>query len=232
MTHYHLTPVSSNRKTGPLAVTTTSQDTCPNDCPLKGGDCYAGGKDDPVKAGAGPLALHWVKVTRGERGTGLEDHCKALRALPPGRMLRLNQAGDLPGDGELIHYDDAMALCTAAGHRRIAWGYTHYVRTVRNLSVVSGINNYTGTCINASADSLEQAASLHDVGHPTTVVLKDVPKERSFSYASVRFVVCPVDSGKTASCASCGAGEPLCAKKRRDYVIAFLPKGKLKRASK
>ena len=232
MTSYHLTPVSGNRKTGPLAVTTTGQGTCPNDCPLRAGDCYAGGADAPVKAGAGPLALHWVKVTAQERGTNLEDHCAALRGLPRSRMVRLFQAGDLPGDGELINYDDAIALCSAAGERRVAWGYTHYVHSVRNLSVLASLNNYTGTCINASADGLPQAASLAKVGHPTTVVLDHIPHKRTFAYAGTRIVACPVDSGKTESCETCGNGVPLCARKGRTYVIGFYPKGKLKRASK
>ena len=37
-----LTIASSNKKTGAIAVSTTSRDNCADDCPLKGDDgCYA-----------------------------------------------------------------------------------------------------------------------------------------------------------------------------------------------
>ena len=38
---YHLTKVSSNRKTGPIPVSTTTSDSCPPTCSLKGAGCYA-----------------------------------------------------------------------------------------------------------------------------------------------------------------------------------------------
>jgi len=46
----HLTIKSSNKKTGPIPVSTTSAKSCPDSCPLKKNGCYADG---------GPLALHW-----------------------------------------------------------------------------------------------------------------------------------------------------------------------------
>ena len=84
---YHLTPRSSNKKTGPIPVSTTSRDSCPDTCPLKnGGGCYAG---------SGPLSLHWDKVGT-DRGVSLESFCDTIRALPKGQVWRHNQAGDLP----------------------------------------------------------------------------------------------------------------------------------------
>ncbi len=50
--HIAFTRVSSNAKTGPIPVTTTSEETCPVSCPLKRNGCYAD---------AGPLALFWRK---------------------------------------------------------------------------------------------------------------------------------------------------------------------------
>lgn len=35
MTNYRFTLKSANSKTGPIPVTTTSSDTCPNSCALK-----------------------------------------------------------------------------------------------------------------------------------------------------------------------------------------------------
>jgi hypothetical protein len=47
-------------------------------------------------AESGPLYMHWLKVWKGERGYSLNAHIKAVEALPPNSMVRINQAGDLP----------------------------------------------------------------------------------------------------------------------------------------
>ena len=58
--NFHMTLESRNEKTGPIPVSTTSYDTCPDVCPLKGNGCYADG---------GPLGMHWRAVSEGKRGT-------------------------------------------------------------------------------------------------------------------------------------------------------------------
>ena len=65
MSYYHLTKTSNNAKTGPIAMSTSSKSTCPDDCPIKEKGCYAGN---------GPLNLHWQKVTNGERGVSFDRH--------------------------------------------------------------------------------------------------------------------------------------------------------------
>ncbi|MFZ9947187.1 MAG: DUF7227 family protein, partial [Vulcanococcus sp.] len=89
---FHFTPRSSNKKTGPIAVTTSSQNTCSPSCifsAANGGGCYAS---------TGPLKLHWDAVSRGERGGDfLHLQSSITRAkLPAGSLMRWNQAGDLP----------------------------------------------------------------------------------------------------------------------------------------
>jgi len=71
----HLTHSSSNSKTGPIPVSTTSADSCPPSCPLKKAGCYANG---------GPLAIHWREVTEGRRGTDWGTFCAKIAALPEG----------------------------------------------------------------------------------------------------------------------------------------------------
>ena len=72
--YYHITKGSSNRKTGGMIVTTSSANTCPDNCPFKDGNgCYAYG---------GPLRIHWTKVSSGERGMEFEDFIVALKAIP------------------------------------------------------------------------------------------------------------------------------------------------------
>lgn len=53
MFNVQLTMKSSNVKTGPIPVSTTGAQSCPNACSLKGSGCYAEG---------GPLGMHWRKV--------------------------------------------------------------------------------------------------------------------------------------------------------------------------
>jgi len=69
---YHITLKSSNKKTGPIAVVTSSHDTCPDVCPFKDGGCYANG---------GPLRLHWDKVSNGTRGISFSELLVKLREL-------------------------------------------------------------------------------------------------------------------------------------------------------
>jgi len=92
MTHFHLTLVSNNAKTGKIPVSTSSADTCPKTC----------GQFETCYAKTGPLALHWNKITAGTRGTNLREFTAAIKALPAGQLWRHNQAGDLPGADETI----------------------------------------------------------------------------------------------------------------------------------
>ena len=78
---FHLSRVSSNKKTGPIPVTTTSRNSCPPTCAMRPA-CYAM---------TGPLALHWDKVSNGERGKTWRDHLADLATLPLFSPLRLNQ---------------------------------------------------------------------------------------------------------------------------------------------
>ncbi len=50
MSYVHLTSKSSNAKTGPIPVSTSTAAWCPDSCPLKGAGCYGNG---------GPLAIQW-----------------------------------------------------------------------------------------------------------------------------------------------------------------------------
>lgn len=69
MHHYALTLRSSNVKTGPIPVSTTSRNSCPGACPLRGNGCYADG---------GPLGMYWRKVSDGRAGSTLGDFTCAI----------------------------------------------------------------------------------------------------------------------------------------------------------
>lgn len=75
------TRLSRNSKTGPMPVTTTSEETCASDCPLKYNGCFAD---------SGPLALLWRKVTERKAGIAWSDAMASIKALPKGTLWRHN----------------------------------------------------------------------------------------------------------------------------------------------
>src|SRR4030095_3084819 len=128
---YHLTVKSGNRKTGGIPASTTSSDTCPDACPLKGGGGYAKG---------GPLFLHWRKVSQRQRGVNLEGFCQSIAALPEGTLWRHNQAGDLPGVGDTLDRA-ALAAIVAANTGRRGFTFTHKpVRTRADRLAIARAN--------------------------------------------------------------------------------------------
>ena len=80
MTQVLFTRVSQNAKTGPIPVSMSPKNTCPDTCPLKGGGCYAQG---------GPINLHWMRLSKGGVGLLWADFLKAVRALHRGQRLAI-----------------------------------------------------------------------------------------------------------------------------------------------
>jgi hypothetical protein len=216
----HLTPKSSNAKTGPIAVTTSDARTCPVTCPFyDGGGCYAA---------SGPLKLHWDKVTAGERGgdwIALQDSIAAAK-LKPGSLLRHNQAGDLPQDGngyiqsETVKY--LTAIFTAAKLK--AFTYTHHVQNAFNLGIVKRCNSQ-GFTVNLSCDSEAQAAKRHREGYPSVCVVPSDDTRRSWETDGVKFQTCPADLKEGVTCSTC----KLCTLADRSCVVAFRAHGTGKR---
>jgi hypothetical protein len=160
--NYSLTRVSSNRKTGPIPVSTTSAVTCPTSCPLRNNGCYMDG---------GPGAIHWRAITKGDRGVAFDKFCEQVAALPKGQLWRHNQAGDLPGDGNDMDHAKVSQLVVANRGRR-GFTYTHKpMDTDANRKAVREANQQ-GFTINLSANSLVHADALADlnVGPVASVV--------------------------------------------------------------
>ena len=144
---YHLTLKSSNRKTGNIPVTTSSRDTCPDACPMKANGCYAEG---------GHLRLHWDSVTNGKRGMTFKEFRDKICELPKGQLWRHDQAGDLPGKGDVIDPRDMTDLIMANTGKR-GFTYTHKPPQVgRNLELIESAN-IMGFTVNLSANSREHS---------------------------------------------------------------------------
>lgn len=214
---FHLTPISTNRKTGPMPVVTATPDTCPTSCALRGNGCYAE---------AGHLGMFWKKLASGKvAGFGFKELLIKIKALPRGQIWRYAQAGDLPDSR-----DDVLALA-AANRKRPAIAYTHKhdFETYR-LAADQGFN------INLSADSFVEADELATTGLPVVVVISsEFQREPDESLREFRdrvggrltlstpggnkVAICPATYLESANCLSCG----VCAKPRAGGAMIGFP---------
>lgn len=200
----HLTMKSANVKTGAIPVSTTTADSCPPSCPFKNSGCYAD---------SGPLALHWSKVTAGDRGMPWAEFCDTIAALPAGQLWRHNQAGDLPGIGESV---DPVALgqLVAANIGRRGFTYTHK-HSSDALYWVKHANAW-GFTVNLSANDLQHADQLADTGCPVVVVLPIDAPQQTVTPAGRKVITCPATYKENVSCETC----QLC-QRQRDTIIGF-----------
>lgn len=207
---FHLSPVSSNKKTGPIPVSTSSATTCATTCPFNhanSGGCYAE---------SGPLALHWRAVTDGKRGDEFGVFLERIKSLPAGQLWRHNQAGDLPGIGSAID-TRALSRLVAANRGKRGFTYTHKHTLKKNLPAIRKANN-NGFTINLSGDSLAHADQLKATGAgPVVVVLPADQTENTITPAGNRVVVCPAAVRDDISCATCG----LCSIATRSVIVGF-----------
>jgi len=205
-TWVHLTPKSSNVKTGPIPVSTTEADSCPPTCPWRAKVCYAK---------HGPLGLHWRAVSEHRRGMPWADFCAAIAALPVGTLWRHNQSGDLPGRGEAIDAGELAALVVANRGRK-GFTYTHK-RGAENLALIRQANA-EGFTVNLSADSLADADTLAETGAgPVCVVLPHTQAGNTFTPQGRKVVLCPATQREGVNCASC----KLCSRANRSCIVGF-----------
>lgn len=214
-----LTARSSNRKTGPIPVSTTHATSCPSACPLKKNGCYASG---------GPLALVWAKV--GEVGVEWTEFCDSVRKFPARQLWRHNQAGDLPGEDNRIDAGQLAALVQANTGRR---GFTYTHKPVlpedgdhweANREAVQSANQ-SGFTINLSANSLAHADRLAALGiAPVVSIVPEDTPVRFTTPGGRRGIVCTAQVRDDVSCSTCG----ICAQ-QRDVIVGFRPHGNAKK---
>jgi len=215
MSNYHLTKISNNAKTGPIAVSTSSKSTCPPDCPIKEKGCYAGN---------GPLNLHWQKVTDGSRGVSFDDFLLQVGALPMRSEYRHNQAGDLPGEhGQIDALKLARLAATTKRRKLKAFTYSHY-NVLSNLNNRLAIKqaNEQGFTINLSANHISEVDTLLNLNiAPVAVIMPINAPKVSYTAAGNKIVICPAQTNDETRCIDC----MLCAKKDRSFSIGFIAHG-------
>lgn len=220
MTKTSLTVISHNIKTGPIPVSTSSKATCPDACPFKSGGCYAQG---------GPLNIHWNKVTSGERGMSYDEFCNSVRKFRRGQLFRVNQAGDLQGENNLIDRK-ALKQLVDANKGRAGFTYTHKPmfdapEAEGNREAVKHANE-NGFTVNLSANNLRHADELKalNIG-PVVVVLPHDQTKNTVTPDGHKVVICPAVIRDNVTCSSCG----LC-QKQRGAIVGFPAHGNAKKA--
>ena len=214
---FHITPKSKNAKVGKMAVTTSTATTCPSTCPFRDNGCYAE---------SGPLKLHWLKVTKGERGDDWPTFLGKIKDLPAGSKWRHNQAGDLPGDTKDLDSTKCVELAKANEGKR-GFTYTHYdvLDNFQNAITVN-MMNHLGFTVNVSANNLEHADQLCDLDiAPVATVLPIEQTTNTVTPKGRKVVVCPATYKEDVSCASC----MLCEKWDRNVVVGFPAHGTSKK---
>ena len=217
----HLTLESRNGKTGNIPVSTTTAKACPSTCPFNNKNgCYAE---------AGPMAIHWHKVTRGERGTDWDTFCKRIAELPSGQLFRHNQAGDLPHNNGKVSRRLVKKLVEANRGKR-GFTYSHHLPHLGDNARIFKHSNKNGFTINLSANNLANADELKQLGIapvvtvlPSTVNGEETPTLLTPNGNKV--VVCPATYRENVTCASCG----LCQKSNRSCIVGFPAHGAMKK---
>ncbi len=196
--------VSNNSKTGPIPVTGTSKDSCPNSCPLKKNGCYAE---------MGRLNIHWNRLSK--KGLDLAGLVGKIKQIPIGRLWRHNQMGDLPGDGERID-GGSLREIVAANKGKKGFTYTHYSpHDSHNRREIENANR-GGFTVNLSADNLKEADEFMALGVAPVVVVLPIDAKNCSTPAGNRVVVCPATKSNV-QCMDC----QLCQKRDRKFVIGF-----------
>lgn len=210
-TYYHVTQKSSNKKTGPIMVTTSSANTCPDTCKLKDNGCYAS---------SGPSAIHWRKVSSGERGISEAEFLQQIERFSyAGEIWRHNQAGDLPHNDGFIDHDFVKKLCFV--NRGLGFTYTHHALNRQNKMIIDYANS-SGFTVNVSTDNVKQAKQLKSE-NPDLLVVTILPLD--YADNDKEILRCPAEYKENVTCARC----KLCAISKRSKIIGFTAHGTSKK---
>ncbi len=218
---FNLIIKNQSRKVGDMPVSYSPRKTCPDTCSLKNNGCY--GDNFPIR-------LHWDRMSNDQNDNWNEfiESVRKFRQENPKRLWRYNIVGDIVGNNTKIDFPRLKKLVKANNGGDVI-AYTHKYTRQENLAhiryaVKRGFN------INLSADTTEDAISLHKKTKlPTTAVLSvtkkqydklsDSEKQDYRSNLSVnKIVICPEQTGALSDCQAC----KLCSNPKRKSIVGFL----------
>ncbi len=210
-TYYALSIKSENHKTGPMPVSTQSNDTCPDICPWKKKGCFAE---------YGPLSWYWKKLSAGMYALTLPQFCTKVAALLPDTVWRYAQGGDLPGKGNRLNIRHTKQIAKANQGRR-GFTFTHKPLWYSAERLAVKFANTVGFTINLSANSPSHADTRADLGiGPVALTVPlhvDMP---TYTPAGRKITQCPAQT-HNLTCQEC----QLCTLPFRKTIIAFRAHG-------
>lgn len=216
-----LVPISSNRKTGAIPVSSTEVASCPKACPFNPADgglpkCYAG---------FGNTAIHWRKIPEvtGGNVSNFADFVRKVKRLPKGQLWRHNEAGDLPHVNEKIDMASLASLINANKGKR-GFTYTHHKLINHNVDLISEANT-NGFTVNLSCNNLQEVDKKSKHGLPMVTLLPMDADNVTITPNGMKVVACPAEKSSKVTCATCG----ICAIPDRGYVIGFRAHGTSKK---
>lgn len=199
-----LTIKSSNKKTGPIPVSTSPENTCPISCVLKDAGCYAK---------YGPLSLVWKKATK----LSYTEFLTKLKELPKGTFWRHNQCGDLQGKNNKINIAKLNTL-VEANKGKIGYTYTHYPLHTKLEKAAIRNANKKGFTINLSANNIRHADKLVKLKiAPVAVVVNSEVLKNFKTPEGNTVIICPAITKENMTCDKCR----MCAKPDRKSIIGF-----------
>lgn len=200
-----------------MPVTISSENSCPNSCPLKGKGCYAN---------VGPLALHWRKTK-----LSASELFAEIKKIPRGHIWRHNQAGDVIGHGAGDERIDSSFLAglTEANKGKRGYTYTHKSPFMPENAAAIAAANKGGFTVNLSADNITEADSFAALGiAPVAVVLPETQTKNFKTPAGNQVIICPATKENSQmNCLQCG----LCARADRKAIVGFPAHGTQKKTA-
>ena len=211
---------SGNAKTGPIPVTMSDRNSCPDNCKLKGNGCYAE---------LGHVRYRWDMLAKPEnkKALSIDQLCGFIKALPKGQLWRHNVAGDLPHTEGLINENMVDSLI-AANKWKKGFTYTHHnVNISHNYHIIKKANK-KGFTINLSADTLQDADSLYELNiGPVVCILPMDADKITYTPKGKMVIKCPATYQENVTCSNCG----ICAVSNRKAIIGFPVHGVRKKAA-
>lgn len=196
----HFVPKTNNKKTGKVAATYITGDTCPDRCPFLG-VCYAN---------QGTMGNTPFKIADKHGTEDLSRTADGIRALPEGALVRHAVSGEPT--------PEYVAEIGAAHEDRpdtLGWTYLH---SWPDRSPAEFPTNFVP---NASCETRDEVEKAIGNGWDTVLVATGEEDELIGSVvAGKRVIVCP-NQTRGVTCADCR----LCMKRDRAVTIAFLPHG-------
>lgn len=214
-----IVPMTKNHKTGPIAVTHASMQTCPKSCGHMS-DCYA------LTAGTQAfttLRLNSCAVTDPDEIAQIEAN--GIDDLPGALDLRPHIVGDCTTGTGAGLVGSAMVRYTRKRYRRRAWTYTHgYLSGVR-------LDDWNGARVLASVENkttLKKARSLGYTQFAVSVAERH-PTHKPYTdkQTGLRVLPCPAQftsPNKPFQCVDCSiCQDPSVLEKAQCDAVAFQP---------